>query len=164
MKNKKYKGNLFSKKGNGNRYVDNEKFYECLVSYLKKREENPNEKVPEFIGQCLYKIAQKISSMPLFNGYPFKEDLISEAVYTSLKYLHCFNPEKSKNPFSYFTRVIYFSFLQIIKKEKKYISLKNKAIINFDIDNFIDKGYNSDVENYLRGKINEYYKSHSNYL
>lgn len=162
---KKYKGKLFSRKGNGNKkYVDNEKFYHVLVEFLNRRKENPEEKIPEFIGECLYKIAEKISNMPIFSGYPFKDDLIGEAVYTSLKYIHCFNPEKSKNPFSYFTRVIYFSFLQIIKKEKRYISLKNRAIMNFDIDNFLDSGYNSDVENYLRGKINDYYRIHDCYI
>lgn len=168
MEKKKYKGNLFSKKkrnNNSTNYVDNEKFYEALIEYLERKKENPDEKIPEFIGICLQKIAQKIASMPIFCGYPFREDLIAEAVFTSLKYLHCFNPEKSKNPFSYFTRVIYFSFLQIIKREKRYISIKNKAIMSLDVEKYIDLSYNSgEVENYLRSRLNDYFKVHGEYL
>jgi molybdenum cofactor biosynthesis enzyme MoaA len=45
-------------------------------------------------------------------------------------YAHNFDPEKSKNPFSYFTQIIYYAFLRRIEKEKKqaYIKLKMTEI------------------------------------
>jgi len=45
-----------------------------------------------------------------------------------LMYAHNFDPEKSKNPFSYFTQIIYFAFLRRIEKEKKQSYIKYKIM------------------------------------
>ena len=50
-------------------------------------------------------------------------------------YAHNFDPEKSKNPFSYFTQIIYYAFLRRIQKEKKQSYIKYKAIEAADIYN-----------------------------
>ena len=42
-------------------------------------------------------------------------------------YFDNFNPEKSKNPFAYFTQIIYYAFLRRIQKEKKQTYVKYKA-------------------------------------
>ena len=47
---------------------------------------------------------------------------------TNLQYIHNFNPEKSKNPFAYFTQIIYYAFLRRIQKEKKQTHVRNKII------------------------------------
>jgi len=49
-------------------------------------------------------------------------------------YAHNFNPEKSKNPFSYFTQIIYYAFLRRIEKEKKQNYIKYKLLENADDD------------------------------
>jgi hypothetical protein len=42
-------------------------------------------------------------------------------------YFNNFDPEKSKNPFAYFTQIIYYAFLRRIQKEKKYLYVKYKS-------------------------------------
>ena len=42
-------------------------------------------------------------------------------------YFDNFNPDKSKNPFAYFTQIIYYAFLRRIQKEKKQLYVKYKA-------------------------------------
>lgn len=42
-------------------------------------------------------------------------------------YFTNFDETKSKNPFAYFTQVIYFAFLRRIQKEKKQLYVKYKA-------------------------------------
>jgi hypothetical protein len=42
-------------------------------------------------------------------------------------YFSNFDPTKSKNPFAYFTQIIYFAFLRRIGKEKKQTYVKYKA-------------------------------------
>ena len=42
-------------------------------------------------------------------------------------YFRNFDPEKSKNPFAYFTQIIYYAFLRRIMKEKKQLYVKYKA-------------------------------------
>ena len=44
-----------------------------------------------------------------------------------------FNPEKSTNPFAYFTQIIYYAFLRRIMKEKKQLYVKYKATEQFGI-------------------------------
>ena len=39
-----------------------------------------------------------------------------------------FDPEKSKNPFAYFTQITYFAFLRRIKKEKDQDKIKYKLM------------------------------------
>ena len=48
-----------------------------------------------------------------------------------------FNPEKSKNPFAYFTQIIYYAFIRRIQKEKKQVLVKQKIIQNADTESFL---------------------------
>ena len=67
--------------------------------------------------------------------------MISDGIENCLQYVHNFNPEKSDNPFAYFTQIIYYAFLRRIQKEKKQTHVKNKMIENMTIDeNLIDGG------------------------
>jgi hypothetical protein len=52
--------------------------------------------------------------------------MINDSIENCLMYAHNFDPEKSKNPFSYFTQIIYYAFLRRIEKEKKQNYIKFK--------------------------------------
>ena len=58
----------------------------------------------------------------------FREDMISDGIENCVQYIHNFNPEKSKNPFAYFTQIIHYAFLRRIQKEKKQLEIKSKII------------------------------------
>ena len=45
-----------------------------------------------------------------------------------------FNPEKSNNPFAYFTQIIYYAFVRRIQKEKKQVTIKQKLIMEANYD------------------------------
>ena len=112
-------------------YVDNQRFLEEISEYQKfridakdKGEEPPP--CPEYIGECFLKIANRLSYRPNFINYAFREDMISDGIENCVQYMNNFNPEKSKNPFSYFTQIIYYAFLRRIEKEKKQNYIKFK--------------------------------------
>ena len=63
--------------------------------------------------------------------------MISDGVENCLLYIDNFNPEKSKNPFSYFTQIIYYAFLRRIQKEKKHLYIKYKTMENEVINTLI---------------------------
>ena len=74
-------------------------------------------------------------------------------------YCHNFNPEKSKNPFSYFTQIIYYAFLRRIEKEKK------QNFIKFKLAEMKDDGTMSTwyKENYFdRDSMKDAMKEHFN--
>ena len=58
----------------------------------------------------------------------FRDDMISDGIENCVQYIHNFDPAKSKNPFAYFTQIIYYAFLRRIQKEKKQTHIKNKMI------------------------------------
>lgn len=114
-------------------YVNNQEFLEALIQYKKDcyDAENSGEDkpvIPNYIGECLLKIATHLSYKPNFINYSYRDDMILDGVENCILYLSNFNPEKSKNPFSYFTQIIYYAFLRKIMKEKKQSYVKNKMI------------------------------------
>ena len=113
-------------------YVDNKKFLEAMVEYresvIRAREnEEQRPMVPMYIAECIMKIATHLSYKPNFMNYSFREEMVSDGIENSLQYIDNFNPEKSSNPFAYFTQIIYYAFLRRIQKEKKYLYTKYKA-------------------------------------
>ena len=114
-------------------YVNNKEFLEAITVYrnavIKAREaEDPRPRVPNYIGECFLKIATHLSYKPNFVNYMFREDMICDGIENCLQYIDNFDPEKSKNPFAYFTQIIYYAFLRRIQKEKKQLEIKSKIL------------------------------------
>ena len=63
--------------------------------------------------------------------------MISDGIENCLQYMDNFNPEKSNNPFAYFTQIIYYAFIRRIQKEKKQVLVKQKIIANTDTEEFL---------------------------
>ena len=114
-------------------YVDNKKLYAEMVEYLnsvKEAEESGDDKprIPEYIGECLLKISTRLSTKPNFINYTYRDDMISDGIENCVNYIGNFNPEKSTNPFAYFTQIIYYAFLRRIQREKKQLYIKHKSL------------------------------------
>ena len=125
-------------------YVDNKKFLEAMVIYKDKvnnAKENNRTKpdVTNYIGECFLKIANHLSYRPNFINYTYRDDMISDGIENCLQYMNNFNPEKSTNPFAYFTQIIYYAFIRRIQKEKKQSLVKQKMIANAGVENIMDR-------------------------
>ena len=111
------------------------------------------------MSECFLKIAQHLSYRPNFINYTYKHDMISDGIENCLMYLHNFNPEKSKNPFAYFTQIIYYAFLRRIQKEKKQTELKQKLISTMVVDETMvtsehdDQQYNNQYLEFLQDNM-----------
>ena len=142
-------------------YVNNKELLEALIVYrskveadfLKKNERHPTRedrakhwegkpRIPNYLGECFLKIATHLSYKPNFVNYMFREDMISDGIENCVQYIHNFNPERSQNPFAYFTQIIHYAFLRRIQKEKKQLEIKTKIIerTGFDEVMTIDDG------------------------
>lgn len=114
-------------------YVKNSEFLEHMKVHIKavnvaKDNNEPIPQVSNYIGECIVSIANKLANKPNFVNYPFRDEMISDGIENCLQYLNNFNPEKSSNPFAYFTQIIYFAFVRRIQKEKKQLYAKYKLI------------------------------------
>ena len=113
-------------------YVNNKEFLAAMVEYKKsvnkaKRDKVEKPPVPDYIGGCFLKIANHLSYRPNFINYTYRDDMISDGIENCLAYIDNFNPEKSNNPFAYFTQIIYYAYLRRIQKEKRQTYIKYKA-------------------------------------
>jgi len=114
-------------------YVNNKEFLAALILYKKDVAEaeelgKPKPRITNYLGECFLKIATHLSFKPNFVNYIFKDDMISDGIENCVQYIHNFNPEKSQNPFAYFTQIIHYAFLRRIQKEKKQLEIKNKIL------------------------------------
>jgi len=123
-------------------YVNNKEFLEAIVErkqHLKEAEESdlPKPQVSNYLGECILKIANHLSYRPNFINYTYRDEMISDGIENSLQYIDNFDPEKSKNPFSYFTQIIYFAFIRRITREKKQSLIKDKLLKSSNIEDMI---------------------------
>lgn len=123
-------------------YINNADFLKALIDYRTacdeaKRTDKPDPIVPNYIGECFIKIAEHLSRKPNFVSYSFRDEMIADGIENCIMYFRNFNPDKSNNPFAYFTQIIYFAFLRRITREKKQLYVKYKATEQFGI---LDEG------------------------
>jgi hypothetical protein len=134
-------------------YVNNKELYEEMVRWKDScREAEQTLPATKYIGESILEIAKRLATKPNFSNYTYKEEMIMDGVENCLLYMHNFDTEKYKNPFAYFTQIIYYAFLRRIQKEKKHAAIKNKMIHSFTQDNLEMIGIMSNGEdgiNYL---------------
>ena len=127
-------------------YVDNEKFLVVMTDYREKYLQAKDEEeelpiIPDYAGECFLKIAERLSHRPNFINYAFREEMVSDGIENCVMYASNFNPEKSTNPFAYFTQIIYFAFLRRIEKEKKQLYIKYKTMEEHSsLEDHVDMG------------------------
>ena len=153
---------IMTKRKRSEHYVNNKEFLAALIKYREDKEialiqGKPKPSIPRYIGECFLKIANHLSFKPNFVNYMFKEDMISDGIENCVQYIHNFNPEKSQNPFAYFTQIIHFAFLRRIQREKRQLEIKNKILERsgfsevFSDDNSVDGGNYSDYNSIKDG-------------
>ena len=114
-------------------YVNNKEFLAAIIAYKQQIVDaeqlgNPKPRIPNYIGECFLKIATHLSYKPNFVNYMFKDDMVCDGIENCVQYINNFNPEKSQNPFAYFTQIIHYAFLRRIQREKKQMEIKNKIL------------------------------------
>ena len=134
-------------------YVDNKKFLAAIVErkeQLKDAEEadEPKPQISNYLGECILKIANHLSYRPNFINYTYKEEMISDGIENCLQYIDRFDPEKSSNPFAYFTQIIYYAFVRRILKEKKQQKIKEKLLKESNIESRIALQAHDDEREY----------------
>ena len=114
-----------------NHYVDNERFLADIIEYKKQckiaeAEGREKPRLSDYIGKCIFLIAENLAHKPRFMNYSFVDEMKSDAIENCLMYFDNFDSDKYSNPFAYFTQIIYYAFHRRINKEEKnrYIMYK----------------------------------------
>ena len=142
---------------NKTHYINNVEFFKEMSAWklLVIDAENsgePRPPVTDYIGECFLTISERLSHRPNFINYVYREEMVGDGIENCLMYAHNFDPEKSKNPFSYFTQIIYYAFLRRIEKEKKQSYVKYKSIEMNLTDDTLRKYFK---DNYFEGTFQD---------
>ena len=134
-------------------YVNNKEFLAAIIEYKKQivdaqEQGSPKPHIPNYIGECFLKIATHLSYKPNFVNYMFKDDMVCDGIENCVQYINNFNPEKSQNPFAYFTQIIHYAFLRRIQREKKQLEIKNKILERSGYDEVFVDNNTLDGNNY----------------
>ena len=92
-------------------------------------------------------IAERYSHKGNFVGYSYREDMVAAAVTNLCNNALKFNPEKSSNPFAYYTTGIYHSFLQYMAEEKNHRKIRDTLLVDAGFNpsyNFENSGRQSE--------------------
>lgn len=132
-------------------YVNNKEFLAALIDYRAKvlEAEEKGEAAPrvtEYIGECFLKIATHLSYKSNFINYSYRDEMISDGIENCLTAVQKFDPEKSSNPFAYYTQIIYFAFIRRIQKEKKQQATKYKLLENVNIEDIVSNSEDGNAD------------------
>lgn len=162
---------IMAEKKKNAHYVDNKKLLAAMIEFRNsvieaKENDQPRPRIPNYIGECIMKISNHLSYRPNFINYTYKDEMISDGIENCLLYIDNFNPEKSKNPFAYFTQIIYYAFIRRMQKEKKQTYVKYKSLERHVLEDDIleaggvtKKSYLEFMQNNMSGFIEDFEKS-----
>jgi len=141
-------------------YVNNKELLGALIDYraevaVAKAKDLPKPRISNYLGECFLKIATHLSYKPNFVNYMFRDDMISDGIENCVQYIKNFNPEKSSNPFAYFTQIIHYAFLRRIQKEKRQMDIRAKIIERSGFDEVMsaDGDYSASDYNTIKENI-----------
>jgi hypothetical protein len=147
LDNKRFREILLENK----QYQDKEDLFNSSTKLTKEQKEHyisllrndPKWKnIQSEIGNFFLLLAKKRIMIKQYSGYSYdwKEDMISDALYTMWRYLKNFDPARNTSPFSYYTTTTDRAF-------NNYINLKRK-----DLERQVPLSY---IENLARPETDE---------
>ena len=82
-------------------YIDNEQLYAQIKEWKEEFDKTKAETgieigVSEPLARSILLIATRTATRYNFNGYPFNDDMIQDAMYVILKYMRNYNLDKTK--------------------------------------------------------------------
>ncbi len=132
-------------------YVNNKELFETLseyrVRYLETKAaglERPP--MPNSVATAIVQIATKMSRLHNFVSYSYRQDMISDAILQCTAKFHLFDPEKSNNPFAYYSQITWQSYVGRIKQEQKQTSIKARLINDKVTSEFVQQNLENDTE------------------
>lgn len=82
------------------------------------------------LARKLQLLTSKYARSAQFARYTFNDDMQAYAMMMLVRTWNSFNPEKSDNPFAFFTQCIKNSFIQYLNQEKKQRNIRDELLVD----------------------------------
>ncbi len=127
-------------------YVDKKRMYEDLKTWYPIRKAAVAEgrdppDPPRYVSECLLKIVYGMATKNNFKNYTYVDEMIADGLENVVVALSSFNPDKSDNPFGYFSIVVFYAFVRRIAKEKRQTYIKYKVTEQMSLTNDLEKSF-----------------------
>ncbi len=126
-KKKKKKKIVVKKKRKGN-YLNNK---DLLAEVIMSKEQ---DQMTDKLARMLMMLCARYGRRANFANYTYNEDMQAYAMMMLVRTWRSFKPEKSNNPFAFFTQCVKNSFIQFLNQEKRHRNLRDELMV--------DKGLN----------------------
>jgi DNA-directed RNA polymerase specialized sigma24 family protein len=73
-------------------------------------------------------IGERLATKPNFRKYSYTEEMQGDGNLACIRYIDNFNPEKSQNPFAYFTQIMVHAFVGRLNTEQKQQYVKARLM------------------------------------
>lgn len=125
-------------------YVDKEVLHEEMRKHIDAvkaaRDAGKPAPIPnDYIGRAILDIAENMAHLHNFRRYTWLDEMKLDGILAATKAINKYDPNRSTNPFGYFSQCIYWAFQCRIKKENKALEQKMEIMENV-LDSFYDDG------------------------
>jgi len=127
-KKTKKKTSTPTKKARKKNYLNNKDLLAEVINSKEKGE------MSHRLAHMLQTLCARYGRRGNFANYTYNEDMQAYAMYMLVRTWNSFNPEKSNNPFAFFTQCIKNSFIQYLNSEKRHRNIRDGLMV--------DKGLN----------------------
>lgn len=131
-------------------YVNNKEFTAALDEYSRKcrasieaGKERPV--MSRYLGDCIIRMATRLSLKSNFVGYPYRDEMVQDAILAAVKYAYRFNGDRYNNGFAFVTQILFSHMVQRIKKEKKKYLLDLKLIQGAEQQLFLNPEFHEEA-------------------
>jgi hypothetical protein len=140
-----------------NNYVNNNDLYKELRKYYVAKKKGDSPIISNYIGHCILQISNRLAMRPNFINYTYREEMVSDGIERCVSAVRTFNPYKSRNPFGFFTMIIWNAFIKRIGDEKKQHAIKHKNHLRmhlFDASVEVNEVTDNVIESYDQTLLN----------
>jgi DNA-directed RNA polymerase specialized sigma subunit len=140
MKNNKKEKTIPNKKESKD-YLSNKQMYIEIIECQRIG------KISDKLGKMFLLISQHFSTKKNFSGYSYRSDMISAGIVSCCVAFPKFDPQRSDNPFAYFSQVVFNAYLQTLNKEKNHQKIRDKLLVEAEMTpsfGYLDNNNNPD--------------------
>lgn len=105
-------------------YLNNK---DLLAEVLKSKEQG---QMTQKLATMLQLLTSRYAKRGNFSGYTFNDDMQAYAMLMLVRTWNSFDPEKSNNPFAFFTQCIKNSFIQYLNQEKRQRDIRDEKMVD----------------------------------
>jgi len=87
-------------------------------------------KMTDKLARMLQMLCARYGKRGQFANYTYNDDMQAYAMFMLVKTWNAFNPEKSQNPFAFFTQCVKRSFIQFLNQERKQRDIRDGLLVN----------------------------------